>query len=211
LARNNSQGANRGRRNEDKERQILETWADTNAKDSDSLDDLADPFKTNVKAFIAAMEAAKDKDGNKIITVEVNSTKRPDKRAYLFHWCWQIAQGKKKPSEATAMAGVPIEWDHGDVEKSKAGAQEMVTEFGLAVPPKSTNAPALTSNHISGKAVDMTITIATDVTLKTKDGKDIAVPALPDANTNLKLHDVANSYSVKKLTTDLPHWSIDGK
>jgi hypothetical protein len=127
------------------------TWADTHAKNSTSVDDLAAPFKTNAKAFIAALEAAGAK-------VKISTTKRSDKRAYLFHWAWKIGLGKCKASEATAKAGVEIEWDHGDEAKSKAAAKEMITGFGLAVPPKSTVAPSLTSNHIAGNAIDMDIT-----------------------------------------------------
>src|SRR4051812_46906608 len=95
------------------------TWAGVHAKDSSSLNDLANPFKSNVKAFIQAL---KDTGA----TVDVENTKRSDKPAYLFHWCWRIGLGKAKPSEATSMISVDIEWDHGDAEKSKKGAKEMI-------------------------------------------------------------------------------------
>ena len=55
------------------------TWANAHAKNSDSVDDLVDPFQKNVKAFIAALEAAG-------ATVDVKATRRDAKRAYLFHW-----------------------------------------------------------------------------------------------------------------------------
>ena len=57
------------------------------------------------------------------------------------------------------MGGVDIEWDHGDLAQSQAGAQEMVDGFGLAVPPDSTVAPALMSHHIAGKAIDMKLSL----------------------------------------------------
>lgn len=180
------------------------TWANTNAKNSDDVNDLSDTFKTNVKAFIKALEDAG-------ATVSVESTQRSDKRAYLFHWCWKIALGKAKPSDATAKAGVDIEWDHGDLTKSKAGAQEMVSGFGLAVPPKSTVAPSLTSNHITGKAIDMKITWSGDLKVKKKDGTEVTVPFMKEQNPNKKLHEVGASYGVKKHTSDEPHWSHDGK
>lgn len=44
------------------------------------------------------------------------------------------------------MTGVDIEWDHREIEKSKAGALEMVQGFGLAVTSRSTNPPSTTSN-----------------------------------------------------------------
>ncbi len=178
-------------------------WANAHAKNSHNVDDLADPFKANVKAFIKALEDAGAK-------VKVSATKRDAKRAYLFHWSWLIALDKSKPSAATAMAGVDIEWDHGDAAKSKAGAKEMVDGFGLAVPPKSNDAPALASNHIAGKAIDMDITWTGDLKIKKKDGTVVSVPFMTNPNLNTKLHAVGESYGVKKLKTDAPHWSSDG-
>ncbi|MCE9687862.1 hypothetical protein LZP73_16910 [Shewanella sp. AS16] len=180
------------------------TWANTNAKNSTNIDDLDTTFKTNVKAFKKALEDA----GAKIV---ISTTKRSKKRAYLFHWSWKISQGKCKPTDAPKMAGVDIEWDHGDIAKSKAGALEMVNGFGLAVPPKSINAPSLTSNHIDGKAIDMTITWAGKIKVKKKDGTETEVTYFPNANNNLVLHAVGDSYSVKKLKTDAPHWSHNGR
>lgn len=179
------------------------TWAKVHAKNSDSVDDLVDPFKSNAKAFIKALEDAG-------ATVTVSSTLRDAKRAYLFHWSWKIALGKVKPSAAVAKPGVDIEWDHGDDAKSKAGAQEMVSGFGLAVPPKSKVAPSLTSVHISGKAIDMDIAWAGDLKVAKKDGTVVEVPFMADPNANTKLHAVGESYGVKKLKNDAPHWSHDG-
>jgi hypothetical protein len=179
------------------------TWAGAHAKDSSSLDDLADPFKTNAKAFIKAL-----KDAGAMVDVE--NTKRSDKRAYLFHWCWKIGLDKAKPSEATSITGVDIEWDHGDAAKSKKGAKEMIDGFGLAVPPNSMNAPALNSNHISGKAIDMTISWTGTIKVKKKDGTEESIVFMSNVNSNTKLHAVGASYGVKKLTTDAPHWSFDG-
>jgi hypothetical protein len=179
------------------------TWANSNAKDSDSIDDLVDPFKTNAKAFIKALQDAG-------ATVSVTNTLRSAKRAYLFHWCWLIGLGKAKASEATAMTGVDIEWDHGKDDDSKKGAKEMIDHFGLAVPPNSTNAPALDSVHISGKAVDMDITWSGTIKIKKKDGSEQSVTFMDNVNKNSKLHDVGATYGVKKLTTDAPHWSING-
>ena len=61
------------------------------------------------KAFIKALRDAGAE-------VDVSATKRSDKRAYLFHWCWRIGLGKVKASAATAKPGVDIEWDHGNEE-----------------------------------------------------------------------------------------------
>jgi hypothetical protein len=179
------------------------SWADTNAKNSDDIADLAEPFKSHVKEFIQALE-----DAGAEVTVE--ATRRDKKRAYLFHWSWLIALGKVKPSHAAAMAGVDIEWDHGDLAQSKAGAKEMVAAFKLAVPPKSNVAPALNSNHIAGNAIDMDIAWTGILHVKKKNGTVVDVPFMADPNHNRKLHAVGASYLVRKHTRDAPHWSRDG-
>jgi len=180
------------------------TWANTNAKNSNKIDDLEASFKTNVNAFIKALKDAG-------ATVDVSTTKRSDKRAYLFHWSWKISQGKCKPSDPTKKAGVDIQWDHGDLAKSKAGALEMVNGFGLAVPPRSVLAPSMTSNHISGKAIDMTIKWTGIMKVKKKDGTEVQVAFSANVNTNTALHAVGESYGVKKLKNDAPHWSYNGR
>jgi hypothetical protein len=180
------------------------TWANANAKNSHDIADLESGFKANVQAFIAALK-------NAGATVDVTATRRSAKRAYLFHWCWMIALDKCKAADATAMAGVDIQWDHGDDASSKAGAQEMVDGFGLAVPPASTNAPALTSNHIAGKAIDMDIVWTGTIKIKRKDGGESAVAFARNVNSNVTLHAVGASYGVIKLKSDAPHWSSNGR
>lgn len=180
------------------------TWANTHAKNSKKVDDLESSFKKGVKAFIKALTEAG-------ATVDVSATKRSDKRAYLFHWSWKISQGKCKPSDAKKMSGVNIQWDHGDLAKSKAGALEMVKGFGLAVPPRSSNPPSLTSNHINGKAIDMTIKWSGTIKVKKKDGSESSVKYSSNVNTNTVLHSIGESYGVKKLKTDAPHWSYNGR
>lgn len=179
------------------------TWADTNAKNSDKIDDLAEPFRTNVKAFIQALEDAD-------VTVSVSATKRAAKRAYLFHWAWKISLGRVKPSSAKPMAGVDIEWDHGDLKASKAGAKEMVRGFGLAIPPDSNVAPSLTSNHITGNAIDMGIIWTGNTQIAKKNGTLVKVAYMTNPNVNHHLHTVGASYRVIKHTSDAPHWSYNG-
>jgi hypothetical protein len=127
------------------------TWANAHAQNSTKVEHLTEPFRSPVKTFIAALTVAGAK-------VDVSTTKRCSRRAYLFHWSWLIALRKCKPSDAKTLHGVDIQWDHGDDAASKRGAQETVTGFGLAVPPKSDKTPSLTSNHITGRAIDMDIT-----------------------------------------------------
>jgi hypothetical protein len=178
-------------------------WANAHAKHSTSLDDLHEPFQTNAKAFIAALEAAG-------ATVKIGTTFRSNNRAYLFHWCWLIGLGKIKPSAAKKNKDVDILWDHGDDAASMAGAKEMITGFGLAVPPDSTAAPALSSNHGPGNAVDMKISWTGTLEVLDKKGDIHKVPWMEHVNSNLKLHAVGASYGVKKLTNDAPHWSSTG-
>ena len=183
--------------------QLWVSWANVHAANSNSIEDLSEPFRANAKAFIKALEAAGAKVG-------ITTTRRHTNRAYLFHWSWLISQGKSKASAATARAGVDIQWDHGNDVASKAGAQEMVNGFGLAVPPKSDKPPSLTSNHIEGRAIDMAITWTGTLKVAKKDGTLVEVPGGLTANANTKLHGVGASYGVKKLLKDEPHWSDDG-
>jgi len=179
-------------------------WANTNAPNSRNIEELAEPFRSQAKAFIAALEEAGAR-------VDVTVTRRSARRAFLFHWSWKVALGKCKPSEAGAMPGVDIQWDHGNDVSSKRGAREMVEGFGLAVPPKSTNAPALSSNHIVGTAIDMNITWSGTIKVKNKQGTEVAIAFMPDVNANTTLHAIGESYGVKKLATDAPHWSDSGR
>ena len=179
------------------------TWANSNARNSKNVDDLKEPFRTKAKEFIAALKKAG-------ATVDIDTTKRSEKRAYLFHWAWRISLGKCRPSDATALSGVDIQWNHGDDAASKKGAQEMVKGFGLAVPPASVNAPALTSHHIAGNAIDMTVRWHGTMKVKDQTGRDVAITFMADVNANKVLHTVGATYGVKKLVTDAPHWSHDG-
>jgi len=179
------------------------TWANANAKNSKDIEDLEPTFRAKVKEFIKALEDAG-------ATVSVTATKRSARRAYLFHWSWRIALGKVAASAATAMAGVDIQWNHGSTAQSKAGAREMVNGFGLAVPPASNNAPALTSRHIQGKAIDMNINWTGTINVKKKNGTTVPVAFKTNVNANTALHAVGASYGVVKLTSDAPHWSNDG-
>lgn len=116
-------------------------WAKTHAKNSTSLADLETSFQNKVTKFKQALEAAG-------ATVNIDATRRSKKRAYLFHWCWKLSQGRCKAKDIPAMIGVDIDWDHDTEDSSISAAKEMAAGFGLAMPPRSTNPPALTSNHI---------------------------------------------------------------
>ena len=76
------------------------TWANANAKNSERLEDLEPDFRKKAEAFIQALRDAGT-------TVTISATRRSDKRAYLFHWCWMIGLGKAKPSEARRCPACP--------------------------------------------------------------------------------------------------------
>jgi hypothetical protein len=171
---------------------------------STSMDDLVDPFKSNVKKFIAALRAAG-------ATVTVNATLRPRERAYLMHWSFKIARANTDPEKVPAMAGVDIEWVHRDekgntnVPASKTAAGMMVDAYEIAYEP------ALASRHTEGKAVDMDISWnSRDLTIKDASGKDVTIKTGLKDGSNSQLHTVGRSYGVIKLVSDPPHWSSDG-
>ena len=180
----------------------------TEFANSKSVDDLEAAFKANVKSFKKALEGA----GASIV---ISSTKRSKKRAYIFHYAWAIAKKGKKASTVPAEPGVDIDWDHGDETKSKDAAQKIVTAAGLAYQA------SLTSRHISGKAIDWTITWSGDLEIAKKDGTKVKIKSDPkhggkgkSHNGNTDLHAVGKTYGVIKANfsnIDGPHWSTDGK
>jgi hypothetical protein len=174
--------------------------ADANGwKNINSLDDLADPFKTNASSFIAAMESAG-------ASVAIETTKRPIERAWLMHSAWTVASGGAAPTDDPYSTG--IVWDHGTAEKSKAAAKEMIGKSGFNMAVDAD----MDSRHFSGNAVDMYITNLPETWTFTRDGKEVTVDLGAGAPaTNKKLWDAAAThFSVKKLTWDPPHWSDTG-
>lgn len=84
-------------------------------------------------------------------TVRVASTLRNATRAYLMHTSWGVARPSVRPSDVPPREGVDIRWDHGNDKASMRAAREMVNLFRVA------HRQPLTSNHIRGKAIDMSI------------------------------------------------------
>ncbi len=128
-----------------------------------------------------------------------------------MHWCWQIAHKKSKPKGIPAMAGVNIEWDHGDDTKSISASQDMVDAYGmqrLKIPP------ALESMHTRGEAVDMNVSWTGDLEIGEKTGTSKTIASTPRDGTNKDLAAVGKGYGVIKFylgAVDKPHWSSDGK
>lgn len=164
---------------------------------SAAITDLVPPFRDNVTAFVKALrDAGAD--------VKVSATRRNRSRAQLMHFCFRVANGSIAPRDVPAIAGCTIQWDHGDLAKSKKGAQEMVDLFGIAFQP------SLTSLHIEGRAIDMTIGWTGTIKVRDKSGNARAVSTPRSGNTNKDLHAIGASYGVIKLLKDPPHWSDNG-
>jgi hypothetical protein len=169
---------------------------------STSTDDLVDPFKSNCKKFISALEAAG-------ATVSISSTLRPKERAYLMHWSFEVANGLD-PEKVPAMTGVDIDWVHKDskgnknISASKTAAQAMMDGYDIV------HEPALTSRHTEGKAIDMDISWSGELKIKDAAGKEVSIKGSPKDGGNTDLHKVGKSYNVIKLVSDPPHWSSDG-
>jgi hypothetical protein len=176
---------------------------------SASVADCAPPFRDNLRAFIAALDAAG-------ASVNIAATLRPPQRAYLMHWCWSIVKQRTDPREIAPLDGVAIAWAHldgqggYDAAASLAAAQDMVEAYGM----QALNvAPALQSNHISGTAVDMAISWSGTLAIARRDGAVVNIDSQPRTGMNLDLKAVGATYGVLKFVggaSDMPHWSADG-
>ena len=174
-------------------------WQANQAKypNSDKVSDLEAGFRKNVEAFLKALNDA----GAKVV---ISSTKRNETRAHLMHYSWKLAKGEIQPGSIPKKPGLDIEWDHGDRAKSKQAAQEMVDLFGMKY------IASLTSNHIAGKAIDMSISWSGTLKIQQQDGKEVEIKTPPASGQNTELHKVGKTYGVIKLATDPPHWSYNG-
>ncbi len=166
---------------------------------SRDVDDLEPGFRSRVEDFIGALRYAG-------ASVNVNSTRRNAVRAHLMHYCWEVAYREIEPGEVPSRAGLDIEWDHGDLERSREAAMEMVKLFHLAFKA------SLTSNHIKGKAIDMDISWKEALVLTRPAPLLAKIDTRPRSGQNRKLHEIgAAVFGVKKLRSDPPHWSSNGR
>ena len=164
---------------------------------SRSVDDLNDDFRPNVQNFLAALHKAG-------ASVSIAATYRPLERAFLMHWCYQVADGSVAPGKVPAMAGVDIDWDHGDASASRKAAQAMVGGYDIDYPA------ALTSRHTARAAIDMNVSWSGSLDIVDGDGKTVSVGTPRNGVSNTTLHTVGASYGVHKLVKDHPHWSDNG-
>lgn len=171
---------------------------------SRDVEDLVDPFRANLKAFLSALAKAS-------ATVVINATYRPAERAFLMHYAFRIAREGLSPAKVPAHANINIEWVHryasGKINytASRAAAEEMVQAYGIAFKP------ALTSQHTARKAIDMTISWTGTLAIADSSGKVVSISSSPASGGNSELHAVGRTYNVVKLVSDPPHWSENGR
>ncbi len=167
---------------------------------SKAIADLDGSFKSKVIKFQKALKTAG-------VKIKVSSTLRNKRRAAIMHWAFKVAKGKTKPKDVPKIAGVDINFDHGDDKVSISKAKEMVGPNGFNIKYQ----PSLTSLHIAGKAIDWTLSWSGELTIKNAKGEDVVIKSSPKDGANTELHSVGKSYGVIKLLKDKPHWSINGK
>jgi hypothetical protein len=128
-----------------------------------------------------------------------------------MHWAWKIAKENYDARKVSPKSGVNIEWWHGDQARSKAAAEDMVDGYEI----NNLNvAPSLTSRHIEGKAIDMSISWQGDLKIKNEDGTGVTIKSTPRDGSNTDLIKVGKTYGVihfTDVTKDVPHWSTDGR
>ncbi|WP_155264591.1 peptidoglycan-binding domain-containing protein [Sphingomonas segetis] len=168
-----------------------------NYPNSAEIADLAPAFATAVGGFIRALETAG-------AIVRVSATRRNRQRVYLMHYSWKLAKGQIRARKVPVDRTVPIIWDHGDETASRKAAQEMVELFDIVYEP------SLTSNHIFGKAVDMSIAWSEPMNVRNARGREVLIDLPRSDARNPRLHAVGATYGVRKLLTDPPHWSVNG-
>jgi peptidoglycan hydrolase-like protein with peptidoglycan-binding domain len=173
-------------------------WHANQAKfpNSSKVADLAPGFAAKVNAFLASLRAAS-------ASVEVSATRRSKVRAYLMHYSWKLSKGSIAAADVPAEPGCTMIWNHGDEAKSRRAAQEMVGLFGIVFQP------SLTSRHIPGLAIDMSIGWSGTIRVRNAAGKQVPL-STPADESNTDLHAIGASYGVIKLLTDPPHWSDNG-
>ena len=184
---------------------------------SKTLESLEPNFRMKVKEFLSAIvDAGAD--------VTITATRRPRQRAYLMHYSWCIWKHWHGTSPSTVPpfvpksgeAGIDIQWLH----KTPTGGPNLVASvnaahamvFGyeinnLHIPP------ALHSNHVQGKALDMIISWNGPLSIKEKSGAIKHITAAPRNGTNAQLIHVGKTYGVYHLVNvmaDPPHWSFNG-
>lgn len=181
-----------------------ETWWRANQRkyrNRTGLEYLNGRFKGNTTRFVIALRKAG-------ATVSIGSTLRHKTRAHLMHYSWQVSKGKVRARDVPSLSGLSIEWDHGDEATSRKAAGVMKRLFNMAY------YASLTSNHIRGHAVDMTISWKGNLIIKKVPGRSQPTTIVSGPRSgagNRELHRIGREFGVLKLLKDKPHWSQNGR
>jgi hypothetical protein len=176
-------------------------WRARQAKYPNSRDvsDLDPGFGADVGRFLACLTRAGAR-------VTVSSTRRSAARAHLMHYSWKVSRGDIAAVDVPEFRGVQIVWDHGEEDASRGAARDMVDLFGMV------HLASLRSNHIRGLAIDMNFQWDGELALELPDGRQAFVEDGPRTGQNRSLHRIGeDAFSVRKLLSDPPHWSANGR
>ncbi|HBK96840.1 MAG TPA: hypothetical protein DD001_05640 [Microcoleaceae bacterium UBA10368] len=132
--------------------------------------------------------------------VRISVVIRPEERAWLMYYAWQIAHNSIKPENVPKYDGIPIDWTHNsnEAEAIKA-AKDMVAKYGIITQPAD---PKKGSNHIPTKkrAIDMSIYMPStgQLTINGGDGQQytITAPAGTRLDLDQTLFKLGESYGV---------------
>lgn len=163
---------------------------------SNSLSDLAEPFRTNAAKFINGMK-------NAGISVVINTTWRPTERSYLMYYSTAIARGEIAVDKVPPFPGLNIDWTHkGNKTEAVKAAKAMYKKYGIGTNP--VGKPG-SSNHNRKKAVDMRISNYV--------GKVVVIDGESTKITNwATLTQLGKKHGVIWYgSKDAPHWSHTGR
>lgn len=165
-------------------------------------DKLAPTFGPKIKKFVEGLR----KNG---VGVTVSAGLRHKKRAVLMHCAWHVQHGTKTADAANALCqaeGITdIQWNHGSVEASQKAAGAMSKAFGLKA------AASLTSNHMGGEAMDLSITNV-PAALEVDGKKYTAGPKGAGVLDEDKVDHIGKDLGVIWYGSgDYVHWSLTGR
>lgn len=179
--------------------------------DNARFEDLREPFKSNVKLFLAALKEAG-------VSVRINSVIRPPQRSYLMYYASRIVSGKSNPmriprfkdyKQAANAEDVNIDWTcGGNIRLARANAQKMKAAYGIG----DAVAEPFSSNHNKGLAIDMTLSpwFGIGKTVKNASGQPVVIKSKRDMIEVGKTYKVFH-WDIKPRTyADNPHWSVTG-
>ena len=180
------------------------TWAWCNNSgyvNGQSLDQLEGDFKDKAKNIIGALRAAG-------VGVSVASTLRHPVRAAIMRYTFRYSrEGVKDQKSLDLMAkhGVTVTGD-------RKAATAAVAKFGIAY------TPSVTSNHIYGHAVDMSLSNLPAGKQIQLYGKTMTIQkgsaSSKSTAESVRLNNTLNYYGIagfKKMLSDKPHWSHNGR